>query len=347
MFWEPTQTNGWRQDPRTRIEGLLELEIQRAAERIAERNTRRNGLTDDRDLLTDSGNLITYVLELLGEVTATILRGDSMREYIDRKLEEEDMIGLKVANSLSERHAALTEICERLRATSADSNRIWERARVSPAPTRTPRNTYYPSSLEQRGNPILPDHRYQGSIPESFSHTIRNPRQELSQLVNYPRSRKPESYYQYRRGQRLQGSSDTAEIEYNREDDCYVNVEEDSDDEDSDDGSYGGDGYCEEHEDAQGSPAGEKEEGGYISAHSRIHRKMSIDDSATTYQVERRVASASTSASSRNPYNTDTNLDLERRGTGNYTCEFGFDCRKGGVNSNGDLVVFRRNSEFR
>jgi len=38
---------------------------------------------------------------------------------------------------------------------------------------------------------------------------------------------------------------------------------------------------------------------------------------------------------------------LKGRGKGSHTCPLGKSCRKGGVQSNGELVVFARNSEFR
>jgi len=38
---------------------------------------------------------------------------------------------------------------------------------------------------------------------------------------------------------------------------------------------------------------------------------------------------------------------LKTRGTGNYTCPHGTACKKGGVQPDGQLRVFKRNSEFR
>lgn len=43
----------------------------------------------------------------------------------------------------------------------------------------------------------------------------------------------------------------------------------------------------------------------------------------------------------------ETIASLASRGKGEYTCPLGIECRKGGVVSNGDLVVFKRNSAFR
>src|SRR5450755_4210257 len=38
---------------------------------------------------------------------------------------------------------------------------------------------------------------------------------------------------------------------------------------------------------------------------------------------------------------------LRSRGKGHYTCPRGHDCKKGGVQSNGELTIFERNSTFR
>lgn len=38
---------------------------------------------------------------------------------------------------------------------------------------------------------------------------------------------------------------------------------------------------------------------------------------------------------------------LVSRGKGNHICPFGYRCRKGGVDSNGEMVIFERNSVFR
>ena len=38
---------------------------------------------------------------------------------------------------------------------------------------------------------------------------------------------------------------------------------------------------------------------------------------------------------------------LKSRGKGQYTCPHGRDCKKGGVQQNGELTVFERNSAFR
>ena len=38
---------------------------------------------------------------------------------------------------------------------------------------------------------------------------------------------------------------------------------------------------------------------------------------------------------------------LKSRGKGAYQCPHGMDCTKGGVGRNGELVVFRRNCDFR
>lgn len=38
---------------------------------------------------------------------------------------------------------------------------------------------------------------------------------------------------------------------------------------------------------------------------------------------------------------------LEARGKGQYTCSEGRNCTKGGVQANGEMVVFERNSAFR
>ena len=39
--------------------------------------------------------------------------------------------------------------------------------------------------------------------------------------------------------------------------------------------------------------------------------------------------------------------DLRARGKGQYTCPLGFSCRKGGIDSHGNLTMFERNSSFR
>lgn len=43
----------------------------------------------------------------------------------------------------------------------------------------------------------------------------------------------------------------------------------------------------------------------------------------------------------------DVFKQLSIRGTGSYTCEHGYTCQKGGVNPDGSLKVFIRNSEFK
>jgi hypothetical protein len=40
-------------------------------------------------------------------------------------------------------------------------------------------------------------------------------------------------------------------------------------------------------------------------------------------------------------------MSLATRGKGTYVCPHGYDCRKGGVKSDGGLLTFERNSSFR
>jgi hypothetical protein len=50
------------------------------------------------------------------------------------------------------------------------------------------------------------------------------------------------------------------------------------------------------------------------------------------------------------PEEMDMDVDmnsLKSRGKGTYKCRFGLACKKGGVDRNGDLVIFERNCMFR
>lgn len=300
------------QDSQTAIEGLLDQEIPRAVTRIAAKGNRQREPTGD--LLTDSGDLITYVLELLDEVATAISEGKPMQGYLEEQLDDDDAIETHYSHYLNKRRSALIDICNKIKDTSRNINRIWEQTLSETSSTLPPnsRNTYTPSSLERRGRRSIPSSSYTQKSPlESPPDALGEPRRAFSQLIPYPQDLALDIRYNDRRFTR--GFSDilgSGDHDYEEEDD-----------------------YDEE------------EEG--IPGHSGPLEEMDTDRSGIAYQRRRGPASISTSLSS--PGSIYPAPDLDRRGTGNHICPYARqnDCRKGGVDSNDKLVVFKRNSDFR
>ncbi|KAF3210846.1 hypothetical protein TWF679_006633 [Orbilia oligospora] len=90
----------------TEVEELLDSELPRAMRRIARKEVRQRELTGD--FVTDSGDLITYALELLDEVATAILEKRRMRAYVVRKSAgDDDSVDLDDAYDLEKKSTAL------------------------------------------------------------------------------------------------------------------------------------------------------------------------------------------------------------------------------------------------
>ncbi|KAF3166819.1 hypothetical protein TWF751_008589 [Orbilia oligospora] len=288
----------------TEVEELLDAELPRAVRRIARKDARQRELTGD--FLTDSGDLITYALELLDEVATVISDGRSMRTYFSRKLAgDDDLVDPDDAYDLDKRRSALIYICRELKNTSTNINRIWENtlSETQPISIHTSRNTYT-SFPERRSSVPSSAHTQESPLPLS-PYNIR----DSGQAFDYPSSH-------------LQPSP-LASQSNNRQFAQRLPDPEDHDEQEE---------YDEEEEEED------------MPSYLNTYQEMEIDRSSTLYQVRR--TSGSTPASLSSPGSIDPGLDLERRGTGNYVCPQGWECRKGGVVDE-ELVVFKRNSEFR
>ncbi|KAK6515744.1 hypothetical protein TWF281_004334 [Arthrobotrys megalospora] len=294
-----------RGDPQPEVAELLESELSLAKTRIARRRARTREFTGD--LLADSGDLITYLLELLDEVATNISRGNKMRLYLDRKVnnwdDETDLTDLDSAHHLNVRRLAFIKICEELKTTSTNINQLWEttlsRTQPDPPPpsfrhshtlSPGPRRSSVPSSSRSHS---------QGSPLDSSLYPRVESRHTFHQPNHYIQTSPPAPLYND--WQPTEDFSDLADSEGHNEEDTseYLDLESFED--------------------------------------------MDVDRSGAAYQVRRGPTSPSTSLSSPG---TDPSFDLDRRGTGNYTCPEGMHCKKGGVYGD-DLVIFRRNCEFK
>ncbi|KAK6331486.1 hypothetical protein TWF730_004568 [Orbilia blumenaviensis] len=292
-------------DPRTEIVGLLSSELPRAAEKVA--TVRPREFTGD--LLTDSGDFITYLLDLLDEVATGISEGKSMKHYLKRQLKDDDAIDLDYSHHLSERRAALLSICRKLKKTSIDIRNIWDDTLLRTEETFTPD---FPHS-----HTLSPGHRKssvsQGSHSQEspFGSSAYSATGELRQSFNHPDSffRNPPPAASHRRWRTPQESP-------NIED--FGDLEEEDEEE--------------EEEEEDDSPE-----------FYETFDDMDLDRSGTAYLIRRGPSSVSTSLSSPG---ADIGRDFDKRGTGSYTCPHEWKCKKGGVNED-RLVVFIRNSDFK
>ncbi|KAF3284313.1 hypothetical protein TWF970_011532 [Orbilia oligospora] len=289
----------------TEVEELLDVELPRAVRNIARKGARQRELTGD--FLTDSGDFITYALELLDEVATVISDRRRIRAYLSRKLAgDDDSVDLDDANDLDKRRSALIYICRELKDTSTNINQIWENtlSETQPISIHTSRNTY--TSFQERRRSSVPSSAYTQESPLPLSpYNIR----DSGRAFDYPSSHLQPSPLasQPSNGQFAQRFLDS----------------EDHDEQEE---------YDEEDE--------EEDMPSYLDAYG----EMEIDRSGASYQARR--TSGSTPASLSSPGSIDPGLDLERRGTGNYVCRLEWQCRKGGVVDE-ELVVFKRNSDYR
>ncbi|KAK6518593.1 hypothetical protein TWF506_005728 [Arthrobotrys conoides] len=297
----------------TEVEELLNSELPRAARRISGKKARQKELTGD--FLTDSGDLITYVLELLDEVATTISDERRIRAYCDRKFANEDcLVDFDYVHHLEERHSALVNICKELKHTSTHINLIWENTfpKTQPVPRHHSRDIYSSSPERRRSSAQSSAHTQESPLGFS-SYTIR----DSSQILNQPGSyfHAPPLSPQRNNRQFTQNFSDIVDSEDHGEEEYER-------------------GYEEEEE--------EEEMPSYL----QTYGDMEVDRSDTSYQVRRGPGPGSTPNSLSSPGSIDPGLDLDRRGVGEYTCSMGWNCTKGGV-INDEIKVFKRNSDFR
>ncbi|KAF3931444.1 hypothetical protein ABW19_dt0203082 [Dactylella cylindrospora] len=266
-------------DPKIWISEILESELPRAVSRVTNNGTRLRELTGDCFIM-DSGDLITYLLDLLSEVATTLVKGKYMQAYLRRKVSSledyDDLIDLDGADQLDIRHAALKSICEQLETTAAQISERWETTLSETDIIQDQASDVEPS---ERSYSVSSSSRQQREFTSPTPRTWGSPRDS-----------------QYPSSERTAGSFP----------------------------GFGPDDFDDRHED--------------FDIHYELDMERGIAES------EGGGSHISSSPFSRNPYR-DT-LDLDKRGTGNHVCPYGFDCKKGGC-INGELRVFKRNSEYR